>query len=79
MSYNGWTNKATWNVALWINNDEPTYSAAVEFMKDYKGDSAYRDFCEETGLSTQKTPDGYEWVSELLDYQELNIMMKGLR
>jgi hypothetical protein len=25
--YNGWNNWETWNVALWINNEEPTYKA----------------------------------------------------
>ena len=25
MSYNGWTNYETWNVALWINNEPTTY------------------------------------------------------
>lgn len=24
--YNGWTNYETWNVALWLGNDEPIYS-----------------------------------------------------
>ena len=28
MSYNGWTNYETWNVALWMDNDEPTYHIA---------------------------------------------------
>lgn len=27
-SYNGWTNYATWNVNLWLSNDEPLYRAA---------------------------------------------------
>jgi hypothetical protein len=26
--YNGWRNWATWNVMLWINNDEPLYRAS---------------------------------------------------
>ena len=26
-TYNGWTNWETWNVNLWLTNDENTYSA----------------------------------------------------
>jgi hypothetical protein len=25
--FNGWSNNATWNVALWLGNDEPLYRA----------------------------------------------------
>lgn len=32
-TYNGWTNWETWNVALWIDNEEPLYRAKVEFIK----------------------------------------------
>ena len=28
MTYNGWTNYETWNVALWMDNDEESYKIA---------------------------------------------------
>ena len=31
--YNGWKNWATWNVALWLGNDEGIYHAAVDLAK----------------------------------------------
>ena len=30
ISYNGWENYETWNVALWINNTESLYHLAME-------------------------------------------------
>lgn len=77
--YNGWNNRGTWNVALWINNDESIYKGAVEFMKDYKGKQPYVDFLESCGLDTQKTPDGFEYVNEERDYEALNKMMMEFR
>jgi hypothetical protein len=76
--YEGWKNRATWNCALWINNDEPLYRVAVEFMKDYKGNTPYKSFCRESGLDVQRTPDNILWVSQILDYQALNEMMLEL-
>ena len=36
-NYNGWTNYATWNTALWVDNEEPYYFARVEMGKVIKG------------------------------------------
>ena len=51
--YNGWTNYKTWNVALWINNDEGLYNLAQEC-----GD--YQTFCDCVG-SDAVTGDGVRY------------------
>lgn len=66
------------NISLWIKKDEALYEGAVEFMKDYTGERPYIDFCIESGLSSQRTPDGVQWISGELDYDKLNLMMKEL-
>ena len=73
--YEGWKNYASWNVSLWLNNDEPLYRGAVDFMKDYKGKAPYKQFVADSGLITQKTPDRINWYSAQLDYRALNEMM----
>jgi hypothetical protein len=52
--YNGWENKATWNVALWAGNDEGCYRY-VESNKPYTIGKAKRIATEMFG---DKTPDG---------------------
>lgn len=32
MTYNGWTNRATWSVTLWLANDEPRYLAMLDWF-----------------------------------------------
>ena len=54
--YNGWTDWTTWNVALWINNDQCYYNIA----KDCKD---YMDFLYEmqSMIGSFATPDGADW------------------
>ena len=32
-TYNGWTNYGTWNVNLWVENDEGVYLAKIEMLQ----------------------------------------------
>lgn len=73
--YNGWKNYASWNVMLHIDNDYGIYTGAVKFMSDYKGKRPYIDFCKDSGLESQKTPDRINWISAKLDYEALNSAM----
>lgn len=77
-NYNGWANKATWNVALWINNTAHLYEQARGFMVDYKGKRPYLAFIEAYELTTSRTPDGFMFRSQNLNYAELNTMMGEL-
>jgi len=67
--YNGWTNRETWNVALYINNEENLYKTSRHFTN-------YRDFLFATGLHDQKTPDGVAWDDPLINHAEMNQMLK---
>ena len=68
-SYNGWTNYETWNVALWIGNDEGLYHLAQE-AGDYQ---TFKDALE--GCITEETfqtPDGVYWDDPKVNIVEIN-------
>ena len=78
-TYNGWKNRATWDVALWLNNEEPLYRAMVAFAKgsrDAKRIITYRRLIYSLGLQRERTPDGTAWLARSLDYRRLSEMVR---
>lgn len=76
-TYNGWKNYETWNVALWIGNDEGLHATAIEsgtykhfanYMKEYSNE--FNRPCE--------TPDGVRWDDPCLDTDSLNQLIKEI-
>ena len=77
-SYNGWTNYETWNVALWIQNDEGLYNEAKRIMRRAPR-YPYQEFCAlMESFDMQSTPDGVRWMDGLIDEDELNETMEDL-
>lgn len=73
MSYNGWKNWETWNVALWIGNDEGLYNIARR-CRDY---AAFQQEMRELG--SVENPDQVAWNDSCLDIAALDRMIRDLR
>lgn len=73
-SYNGWANWETWNVALWIGNDEGLYHEAKRFRA--LGYSKFANYLRELQLT--ETPDGAAYNDSGLDTEALDEMLGEL-
>lgn len=79
MTYEGWSNYDTWNIWLWLTNEYEYYQAAYEFIKSHPDSKdLYREFVVDCGLSEQRTPDRIPFISDKVNYAELNEAMKEL-
>jgi len=68
-NYNGWKNWATWNVALWLGNDESIYKMARRC-------AGYTDLVEKfEALGLFRTPDGASYNDPDLDIYALDELL----
>jgi hypothetical protein len=74
-TYNGWANYETWNVALWIGNEEGLYTWAKEYR--HLGYESFAEALKEC-LQSYETPDGVAWTDSGLDIPRLDEMLQEL-
>lgn len=74
--YNGWKNYETWNVALWIGNDESFYDFAKANKRALHPYWHFREDMRE--MNCLETPDGVSWNDSGLDIKALDEMIGDL-
>ena len=88
--YNGWANRATWNVSLWISNDENLWDAACRAVdllqrRGTLSESVTPTWAKsfacvefENRFGIRETPDGYSLTDENIDWSAIADMIKEL-
>jgi hypothetical protein len=70
MSYNGYANYQTWNVCLWISNDEGLneFASVCQNYNDFKTRLRELDPCAKISY---ETPDLVSWSDSAIEMQEM--------
>lgn len=91
--YNGWANYETWNVTLWIDNDEGMYGLvrdSLEELLDRNGNDwtnislidikelVYDAFASWCGDDIKATPDGVRILDPKIEWAEVSDMLLEL-
>ena len=70
--YNGWKNRATWNVAMWLSSDYPVYNAAQGYKTYPQPFLSLRDDFRKGMLKCVTTGDGVSLWDESLDIEAID-------
>ena len=81
MEYNGWKNYATWNVTLWVANEEYLYQVARDYVRLCRvfGDLVTWDnFLDYAGLKGGRTGDDVLWHDAKVSRMECRRFLQEL-
>ena len=85
--YNGWKNYETWNVTLWIDNDEGLYGfvrdGLANLLESNGNDWESVSLTEikeliRDAFGSNKTPDGVSLFDSAIDWSEVSDMLLEL-
>jgi len=77
IGYNGWKNYETWNVALWLANDRPTYLVSEGYKTYPQPYLSFRDDLRKGPMLTcTTTGDGISLWDTSLDINALDEMIR---
>jgi len=77
--YLGWDSYENWNVMLWINNTEHLYFGVVFILKNTTYTPTYREVVYMLNLDNSITGDGVSYISDKLNYEELNLAIETIK
>jgi hypothetical protein len=73
-TYNGWTNRETWNVALWLQNDWPLYNVTKSYYGHKEPYKALRVGLRDS-FNYVETADHVSLWDDVLDTKGLDTMI----
>ena len=75
-TYNGWANYETWNVALWLTNDQCLYGAMTQFARYTNPFLSFRNELVHSVFGFIRTPDGVALNHPSLDIVALDMVVR---
>ena len=82
MTYNGWSNYQTWNVSLWLQNEEIYFCVAANcetFTEFREKLQDIRRFWQPPTNWIDQTADGVSFTDESLNIQELDDLVSSIQ
>jgi polyhydroxyalkanoate synthesis regulator phasin len=77
--YNGWKNRQTWNIALWLGNDEPYCNDAIRQVSVIgKKPTIAQTRLIVNEVFDEMTPDGVSTLDEAIDWKAISELLEEM-